>query len=1252
MIARVAIIQIGSRFLPQRIGLESIAIEWHEIQIRRLEVFEPKIPDERQLTIDRIRVVPSFWQGCRSGVWIEEVVIQAPTAEVRFDADGNLLSVFPEAGESAPATGPVKIPVARVTVQDATLIVHQTGRDSLKVSGVDIRLSAKERIRAKVAIGDFLGCKCTIKSDLDAQSFAGISTVDIGLMHLDTVGLNKLPLMPSAIATYAASANFGLKLVARHPADEIDPRKHDFCLRAWTTNVQADLFGTLCDRLDLVVTSKAGKLGANLNANPLGGSWKLLGSVDLIADKPEGVFESSLQDCQPAAMAKALPALEKLRTDAAGWTKWNFVLDDGTLRFQGDLTADAQHTQLDDHALPGVRADIDVAGDVRLDDLKTLHGSLRGALASEPFDLRPIAKSFGVQLKSGSVIAHSDFTIPLETIENVDTFEATARLATSDLATQDVQMDPASIITRLAEGVVTINLNDFALRDVQKSILAEIQSETTIALARGGQLASRLQFFVEPSIELVNILGLEKLDPSGRLVATATASCPTTRITIPADWTADTRIQTKSLSVAGESLSDIDWQASLSNGNIRCDRLEARWREHTLVANASAGIGSTVQVQGDVALDALRLADISEVLTRYSQTRFPLDGFAGVNGSFAFTLDMTNGQQSLDASGSATLRQASYALTKIGEATLDWTADFDGLTISTCSPDFLNGRFDVEARIEDLDWTRTRIQGTFSGLEASRFVGMVGQDLPTTGILDGGFRVTSIADLESLSGEAWLASKQLSVKRVPMQINRATIAVDCGELRVDANGSLVSGDFDAQASGSLPQLADFFATKSPPIAKVPLTAEVSLTGLRAETLVRVLGMPREAQSLTAILSAHCTRDSAAWDGRYVCTASASVENLGWNRQGLSQRISAETVLHPDRLELTGIRGRFAEAALSGSGEVMFDRSPVGRFDLSATHINLRRASSPFGVKGVSGTGSVLVRGRIGSEISGKLDVTIDNLAAAGVAVRKAVIPVDWSYRPAGGLARWKCRAGTVSIGGGSLLIASEGSYSSGVTSTSSVRVENIDLTKLMRNGSVGSGTVSGTANIRTRNARAAEDLVGSFAMEMKNIQAMQIPVLDQLPKMITLSPPVPGRGQDGGTVHGRIAGGLVHLDEVAIHQSNVQLMVSGNATMSGRLDLDVVASTESTSPTDQLVSLLDSPVMLAAPAPVALVVKANELLKDRVVRVHVGGTADRPTLRLQPGKQLSQDAVRFFLSSSLPSAANRLTEIHSQTRRR
>ncbi len=1250
--ARYAAIRIGSTVLSTRIEVGSVNIQWGEISVTDIELYEPNIENAKQLSVKQVRVVPSLWQGLRTGVWLSEVEIHSPVAEVRFDETGKLLSVFPETGEETESTGPITIPLSKLSVVDAELSVHQIGKESLQVKDVDLEMLAADRIKVAISIPDLVGIRCNVKCDLDAESFEGRSSVTIDHVHLDSTQLAQLPLVPAAIASEPFSIDGGLKLVVLHPANELDPRKHSVKLHAWTSNAQVDRLGMLCKRLDMVVMNDNGRLKATVTANPLEGDLKLFSSVDLMAKTPELVVESTLVGCQPSALSKNIPELKKLQTNTIATTKWKLVLDDDQLRFHGDASADVTATSFASFSLPVVKARVNVSGSFPVSDPGAFNGEIRGDIASEVFDLAALARSLGFEAVSGDVIARGEFSVPLQSIANIATYSASANVNTSSIATSEFRVDDALLTAELVDGVASIDLDPFVVRDSQENLLAELRSSTTASLLDEGILESTSHLFAEPSLEIARLLGVATFDPGGRLLADITATCPVNSVASPDKWSAKTRVRTQALSALGETISNIDWRATLANGKINCSPLEASWRGHRLMAHASASIGPQVVVQGDVSLDSLRLAELSEVLSRYSSTRLPADGLASVQGSFSFDTDPATGNQAFNASGSARLSKASYARTRIGEANLQWSADLHGLSLTTSSPDFLGGRFDITARMKELDWTRTQIEGNFAGVEAARLIGIAGQTIPATGTFDGGFRMTSIASCESLTGDAWIASKQLSVKRLPLQIDQANLVMNQGEISIDAAGSAVDGNFIVQAGGSLPQVVEFLERKSAPIAEIPFFGDVKLTGLRTESLVRPLGLPREAQAVSARLSADCSRSLAAADGRHLCVASATIEDLRYNHQGLSRRMSIETVLHANRLEVLGIRGRFADGALAGTGELNFERSPTGRFDLSASHVNLRRATSPLGINDIAGTGTLRVRGRIGSVISGQFDASVDNLTAAGVAIRKAKFPVDWSFRPSGNLARWQCRAGTVSVGGGNVRIASEGSYGSGLSATTSVRIEKIDLAKLMQNGSAGSGTLSGNAIVRAKNARGVNDLVGTFAMEMQNIQAMKIPVLDQLPKMITLTPPVPGRGKDGGTVRGRLAGGLVHLDEVAIYQSNVQVMVTGNATMTGKLNLDVVASTESTSPTDQLVSLLDSPVMLAAPAPVALIVKANELLKDRVVRVHVGGTADRPTLRLQPVKQLSQDAVKFFLSSSLGPMADRLTETQSNNRRR
>jgi hypothetical protein len=118
-------------------------------------------------------------------------------------------------------------------------------------------------------------------------------------------------------------------------------------------------------------------------------------------------------------------------------------------------------------------------------------------------------------------------------------------------------------------------------------------------------------------------------------------------------------------------------------------------------------------------------------------------------------------------------------------------------------------------------------------------------------------------------------------------------------------------------------------------------------------------------------------------------------------------------------------------------------------------------------------------------------------------------------------------------------------------------------------------------------------------------------------------------------IKGHLANGVITLDQLNLMASNVRIVMDGTATLRGNLNLFVSAYTSETGPADRILDFANSPIMLAAPAPVAVVAKINDALKDRTIHVNVGGTLAQPLVRLQPGRQLQQEALRFLVNSSL-----------------
>ena len=525
--------------------------------------------------------------------------------------------------------------------------------------------------------------------------------------------------------------------------------------------------------------------------------------------------------------------------------------------------------------------------------------------------------------------------------------------------------------------------------------------------------------------------------------------------------------------------------------------------------------------------------------------------------------------------------------------------------------------------------------------------------LPASGVFDGGLALTEIGSLNSCKGSAWINSRGVTVQRLPVEITKGQLTFESGIADLASEGNVSRGRFEAKAKTSLLELFEFAKSAEKALEKIPLIAEAKLTDFPVDVLKELIELPAELRSLQGNLSARLNRGVPMLDGHKICDVTCTLENLQLNRVRLSDQISSEITVQKDRASLTRIEGSLADGRLSGRAEVSLSTNPSGTFEFAANRMSLRRLGNAVGQNQMlSGSGTVLVRGRLGQQISGRADLKLDNGVLAGLSVREAKFPIDWSYSQPSRLARWQCRAGVVSLAGGKVRVSSEGSYGSSLNMTTEARIERVDTSKLLVGKSVGAGTITGVVNLNAKRARSPKQLTGRFDFDLVNPKALELPVLNQLPTVVSLTPYRPGIGEDGGYVVGHIAGGLLHVDQLAIVQNNIQVLMNGDVTQEGRLDFDVTVNTNASGPADQLLELANTSLMLAAPAPVALIAKANDLLKDRVVNVHVGGTATRPKIQLRPGKQIGQNAVKFFLSSTLGSQVAEIATRRSPIKRR
>ena len=339
----------------------------------------------------------------------------------------------------------------------------------------------------------------------------------------------------------------------------------------------------------------------------------------------------------------------------------------------------------------------------------------------------------------------------------------------------------------------------------------------------------------------------------------------------------------------------------------------------------------------------------------------------------------------------------------------------------------------------------------------------------------------------------------------------------------------------------------------------------------------------------------------------------------------------------DRLaELRRLSGTFAGGRINGRGSIAIDGSNNGSFQLSAARISLRKALLPIDRRGelANGLVSLRVNGRLGSRPSGRALVSMGRGAVGPVALAGLRVPIDWSLDPRAKTARWRTNNAGVELGGGRVVTNSEGRWNGKLDLTMTTSARRVDTGRILAGRTTaGSGYLDGTFRLRAKRALAADDLTGTFDATLSEASSLKLPVVSDLTKFLKTIPTT--TAFDESRIQGRLGNGIVHLDRVTLAAANAQVLAEGTATLQGRLNLQVMAKTGETGPADKLLELADSPLLMAAPTPIGLVAKVNTALKDRVVHVRIGGTAARPVIRLEPGRQIGQEAVKFFMNQAI-----------------
>jgi translocation and assembly module TamB len=178
------------------------------------------------------------------------------------------------------------------------------------------------------------------------------------------------------------------------------------------------------------------------------------------------------------------------------------------------------------------------------------------------------------------------------------------------------------------------------------------------------------------------------------------------------------------------------------------------------------------------------------------------------------------------------------------------------------------------------------------------------------------------------------------------------------------------------------------------------------------------------------------------------------------------------------------------------------------------------------------------------------------------------------------------------------------------------------------------GQVSMRVEFAGSNVRSLNDLTADIDGTLHQVQARQMPGLSLLVPFLG-----PGAGNStfqDGDLKARLGAGVIRVQRLGLAGTYLALVLEGNITLQGRLDLDVSARTGSLLGIDPLLlRVLSLRIPPVGPLPIALILRTSELLANQVVHLRLTGTVKNPQVEAQPVRLLSDTATRFFLASAL-----------------
>lgn len=861
-------------------------------------------------------------------------------------------------------------------------------------------------------------------------------------------------------------------------------------------------------------------------------------------------------------------------------------------------------------------------------------------LRLKDIDLEELVKRLEVQVPirvTGRASLDVVAEIPVAEARTVRAYRIRGSLTVPKLGLQDLTLNRVKADIVFRDGV--LSLTNLA-GEVPQPDDPGARSGTFVGTARYGvdpqtDLTADLKLAAIPLAEVFKALPELAGTAAGLVSGSATLTAPGAKLSDVTAYVGDGTLSSPSLTAFGRRAEKVSLKLALREGVARIADAAAVVEGLPLTGSASVTLAGKYPYVASIRTVPADAADIQR-LAPEADLPFELTGKLETTTKLTGTLNPVT----FVAGGTVTATGLVVGTAKVEKVTADWTVDDDALTLRNIRSDLYKGTIAGSAKFPLKEAEAGEFNVTFADLDAAA----VTRAVPSTpvrlegtisGTLRGALPPARDGDARRATAALNLTSKQLRVQGVPAERLKGKIDYKPGGLAYDLTGETLGGKFDLK--GTYP----FNQEKKPPKTdREPVSGRIRLSGLQLGRLADALGVP-QLGPLRGTVNLSADYGHSWLVGGLLGNGRLEINDLGWGQSGFGQDVRAVVRITPTAVEVQEVSGRFADGTLRGRLRYDLVNAERSFYTLTLDGADAGRLLSPFGFDVLGARVTVAMRGGIGPQPRGSGTVSFQRGKVTGFQIAEVRAPFDWSYTPGSGGRLGIRDAGGQLLGG---RVHGEATVAWGTTAHVEGRLKFVSLSfrsllgRFGQSSGLGSGPMNGQFTFSGSNMRSLDDLTGQLVATIGEGPVYDLPIFSRVAEYTV--PSVSSRGLvqfTQGELRGRLAKGQFRIERLGLTGPGSSLFLDGTiGARTGRLDLDLVATTGSVGLNAGLLRGYAVRTLAAGSVPVRVALEVSRLLSNRTVRARVTGTIDQPVVNVNVAGVLSEAAVQFFLEPYLP----------------